>query len=166
MELANDYELEVYYHPGKVNVVTDALSRKAHCNYLPVVHLTREESSTQVLPDLSLYNITLTLILRDEIIAAQKKDEGMTHIKRKMEEGDPKVACFYEDAEGTLRFKYGLVVLKREALKNKILDQKSCVMSHKTIKFFKVQWSNHMEEEATWESEDFLRSNHSDFELP
>jgi hypothetical protein len=80
MELANDYELELYYHPGKVNVVTDALSRKAHCNYLPVVHLTREESSTQVLPDLSLYNITLTLILRDEIIAAQKKDEGMTHI--------------------------------------------------------------------------------------
>jgi hypothetical protein len=166
MELANDYELELYYHLGKVNVVTDALSRKAHCNYLPVVHLTREESSTQVLPDLSLYNITLTLILRDEIIAAQKKDEGMTHIKRKMEEGDPKVACFYEDAEGTLRFKYGLVVLKREALKNKILDQKSCVMSHKTIKFLKVQWSNHMEEEATWEREDFLRSNHSDFELP
>jgi hypothetical protein len=26
---------------------------------------------------------------------------------------------------------------------------------HKTINFFKVQWSNHTKEEATWESEEF-----------
>jgi hypothetical protein len=48
----------------------------------------------------------------------------------------------------------------------KILDQKDRVTSRKTIKFFKVQWSNHSEEEATWKSEDFLRSHHRDFELP
>jgi hypothetical protein len=48
----------------------------------------------------------------------------------------------------------------------KILDQKSRVTRHKMIKFYKIQWSNHMEEEATWESEDFLRSRHPDFELP
>jgi hypothetical protein len=47
----------------------------------------------------------------------------------------------------------------------KILDQKDRVTWHKTIKFFKVQWSNHTEEEATWESEDFLRSLHPDFTL-
>jgi hypothetical protein len=46
------------------------------------------------------------------------------------------------------------------------LDQKSRVTRRKTIKFYKIQWSNHTEEEATWESEDFLRSRHSDFELP
>jgi hypothetical protein len=46
------------------------LSHKAHYNYLPVVCLTREESSTQVLPDLSLFNITLMPTLRDEIKAA------------------------------------------------------------------------------------------------
>jgi hypothetical protein len=34
------------------------------------------------------------------------------------------------------------------------------------IKFFKIQLSNHTEEEATWESEDFLRSRHPDFVLP
>jgi hypothetical protein len=49
-----DYELEVHYHPGKANVVADALSRKAHCNYLPVVPLTGKESSIRVLLDLSL----------------------------------------------------------------------------------------------------------------
>jgi hypothetical protein len=48
----------------------------------------------------------------------------------------------------------------------KILDQKSHVTRRKTIKFYKIQWSNHTVEEATWESEDFLRSRHPDFELP
>jgi hypothetical protein len=38
----------------------------------------------------------------------------------------------------------------------KVLDQKDRVTRRKTIKFFKIQWSNHSEEEATWESEDFL----------
>ena len=28
---------------------------------------------------------------------------------------------------------------------------------------YKVQWSNHSEEEATWETEDFLRSRFPDF---
>jgi hypothetical protein len=65
----------VHYQPGKANIVADTLSRKAHCNYLPAVPLTREESSIRVLPGLSLYDITLRPILREEIIAAQKNDE-------------------------------------------------------------------------------------------
>jgi hypothetical protein len=48
----------------------------------------------------------------------------------------------------------------------KFLDQKDHVTRHKTIKFFKIQWSNHSEEEATWESENFLRPHHSNFVLP
>jgi hypothetical protein len=121
--LIKDYVLEVHYHPGKVNIVADALSRKAHYNYLSVVPLTGEESSIRVLPDLSLYNITLTPILRDEIIAAQKNDEGMSHIRKRIQEGDPKVACFCEDIEGVLWFKDMLVIPKKEALKMKILNE-------------------------------------------
>jgi hypothetical protein len=48
----------------------------------------------------------------------------------------------------------------------KILDQRNCVTWRKTIKFFKVQRSNHTEEEAMWESEHFFRSHHPDFVLP
>jgi hypothetical protein len=85
--LIKDYELEVHYHPGKANVVADALSFKAHCNYLPIVRLTGEESSTRVLPDLSLFHITLMPTLRVEIKTAQKNDEDMGHIRRRMQEG-------------------------------------------------------------------------------
>jgi hypothetical protein len=102
LELIKNYELEVRYHPRKANVVVDVLSRKAHCNYLPTVPLTGEESSIRVLPDLSLYNITLTPILRDEISVAKKNDEGMAHLRRRLSKGDPKVNCFREDVEGIL----------------------------------------------------------------
>jgi hypothetical protein len=81
LELIKDYEVEVHYQLGKANGIADAMSHKAHCNYLPVVCLTGEESSIHVLPDLSLFNIIFMPTLRDEIIAAQKNDEGMGHIK-------------------------------------------------------------------------------------
>jgi hypothetical protein len=72
LKLIKDYELEVHYHLGKANVVADVLCRKAHYNYLLVVRLTREESSTRVIPDLSLHNITLTPLLREEIICVKE----------------------------------------------------------------------------------------------
>jgi hypothetical protein len=101
LELIKDYELEMHYHPGKANVIADALSHKAHYNYFSTVCLTAEESTTRVLLDLSFFNIILAPTLRDHIIASQKNYKGMGHIKRKMQEIDPKVACFHEYAKGT-----------------------------------------------------------------
>jgi hypothetical protein len=42
----------------------------------------------------------------------------------------------------------------------KVLDQKERAW---LIRMYKIQWSNHSEEDATWESEDFLRSRFPDF---
>jgi hypothetical protein len=36
LELIKDYDLQVHYHPGKANVVANALSRKTHCNHIQV----------------------------------------------------------------------------------------------------------------------------------
>jgi hypothetical protein len=34
LELIKDYELEIHYHTGKANVVTNALSRKSQVNMM------------------------------------------------------------------------------------------------------------------------------------
>jgi hypothetical protein len=119
--LIKDYEMEVHYHLGKANVVADALSHKAHYNYLPAIRFTRDESSTRVLPDIIEHHPHAYLDGWDK--SSAKNDEGMAHFKRRMQEGDLKVACFHEDAEGTLWFKERLVVPKKEVLKKKILDE-------------------------------------------
>jgi hypothetical protein len=123
LELIKDYNLEVYYHLGKANVVADALSHKAYCNYLLAVSITREESSFQVPLDMAQYNMTLTPMLRGEIIAAQSNDEGVAHIERRLTEGDPKVNRFLMDDEGALWFKDHLVVPKNHELRKKIFDE-------------------------------------------
>ncbi|WVZ93628.1 hypothetical protein U9M48_039593 [Paspalum notatum var. saurae] len=45
----------------------------------------------------------------------------------------------------------------------KILDQKQRATRRRAINFYKVQWSNHYEEEATWEQEEFLRTKYPGF---
>jgi hypothetical protein len=74
LELIKDYDLEIHYHPGKANVVADVLSRKAHCNYLSVVSISGEGSSVWITHIMAQYNVTLTLVLRGEIIAVQSID--------------------------------------------------------------------------------------------
>jgi hypothetical protein len=98
--LIKDYDLEVHYHPGKANVVADALSRKAHCNHVEV-----EPSSDTLCEDMrklrlkvvghgNLYALVVESDLYDRIVAAQRDDEGVQQIKRKLAEGDSKYTCF------------------------------------------------------------------------
>ena len=42
MELIKDYDMKLHYHPGKANVVADALSRKSHVNTLMTGELPKE----------------------------------------------------------------------------------------------------------------------------
>ncbi|WVZ80254.1 hypothetical protein U9M48_027746 [Paspalum notatum var. saurae] len=45
----------------------------------------------------------------------------------------------------------------------KILDQKQRSTRRRNINFYKVQWSNHSEEKATWEQEEFLQTRYPGF---
>ena len=45
----------------------------------------------------------------------------------------------------------------------KIIDRKDRVTRRTTNSFYRVQWSNHSKDEATWEKEEFLRSKYPDF---
>jgi hypothetical protein len=45
----------------------------------------------------------------------------------------------------------------------KILDQQDRVTCNKTTRFYKIQWNENSEDEATREREDFLQANYPDF---
>ena len=45
----------------------------------------------------------------------------------------------------------------------RILEEAERKNRNKTIKFLKIQWSNHSEEEATWERETSLRQEYPAF---
>jgi hypothetical protein len=41
----------------------------------------------------------------------------------------------------------------------RVLDQKDRITRKRTLKFYKVQWNQHTEDKATWETQDFLEKN-------
>jgi hypothetical protein len=114
LELIKDYELEVHYHPEKVNVVADALSHKHRCTYLSVQShhscCDPEEPSHRVVPQGSLNNISLIPTIKENVIATQKMGVGTEHFRRRLELGEAR--CFWQDSDGVLWFKDRLVVPK------------------------------------------------------
>jgi hypothetical protein len=125
LELIKDYELEVYYHPDKANVVADALSHKHRCTHITVQpHLSccdPKEPSLRVVPHGRLNNLSLIPTIKEDIISAQRTGVGMGHLHQRMELGE--MQCFRQDADRVLWFKDRLVVLKDFELRRKIMDK-------------------------------------------
>jgi hypothetical protein len=88
LELIKDYDIEVYYHLGKANVVADALSRKVHCSCLSVEAFSEtlcwemRKLNLEIIPQGSLNHIVVEATLKDSIVMAQQHDEGVKIIKQ------------------------------------------------------------------------------------
>jgi hypothetical protein len=128
LELIKDYDLEVHYHPGKANVVEDALSRKLQCNCVLMdsrINTLCELSKMQieVIPFGTLSHISVEPALQDQIIMAQLSDKGVHIIKENLHQKVEKYKCFRQDGKGILWFKSRLVIPKNKDLKKKILDE-------------------------------------------
>jgi hypothetical protein len=129
LKLIKDYDLEVHFHPGKANVVADALSRKAQCNYLTID--SKVTSLCDKLRKLNMEVVSLGTLdytsveptLQEQIIMAQNSDKGVQIIKEMLNQKVNKYKCFLQDNKGILWFEDRLVVPKNPEPRKKILDE-------------------------------------------
>jgi ribonuclease HI len=76
LELIKDYDVEINYHPGKANVVTDALSRKTYCNNLmvreeqPALHEELEKLRIEIVDHGQVNKLRVTYDLEERIRTA------------------------------------------------------------------------------------------------
>jgi hypothetical protein len=101
--LIRDYELEIHYHPGKANMVADALSRKSQVNTMVAYPMPYELAkkidrlSLGFLNNMRGVTVELEPTLEQEIKEAQKNDEKISEIRQLILEGRGK--DFREDAK-------------------------------------------------------------------
>ena len=129
VELIKDYDIEVHYHPGKANVVADALSLKSHCHCLETESYNEtlcnemRKLNLEMVPQGSLNYIATESTIQDNIVSAQLRDKSVKIIKQELARGEEKYKCFHLDHKGVLWFDNRIVVPKDHQLRRQILDE-------------------------------------------
>jgi hypothetical protein len=103
--LIKDYDLGINYHPGKANVVADALSHKKYCNATFAKRIPPELRREIKYLNLAIVNdasVTMDVepTLEAEIREGQLEDVKLKEIRQLIK--DNKTNDFSEDSQGTL----------------------------------------------------------------
>ena len=116
MELIKDYDCVIDYHPGKANVVVDALSRKSIQTLRALnAHLSLSDDGTVV------EKLIARPSLLNQVLEAQKKDEKIAVIVSQI--GNGKEIVFTVNEDGVLYYKDRVCVLDCDDLRKSILEE-------------------------------------------
>jgi hypothetical protein len=127
LELIKVYDLVINYHPGKANVVADALSRRSHVSQLVVDSMPFElceefdKLNLWIIANTEVMEMEVGSSLFQEIRRGQLEDEKVQEIKRNIKE--EKSPGFSEDDEGVLWYKGRICMPNVKELKDKILRE-------------------------------------------
>jgi hypothetical protein len=127
LELIRDYDLGINYHPGKANVVADALSRRCHMSQLVMDSMPFElceefdKLNLRIIANTEAMEMEVGSSLLQEIRRGQLEDEKVQEIKHNIKE--EKSPGFSEDDEGVLWYQGSICVPNVKELKNKILHE-------------------------------------------
>src|SRR3954466_5522852 len=127
LELIKDYDLSLQYHPGKANVVADALSRKAYVNGLTKGELPDDlcgqfkDLRLEIVPEGHLMTLDVQPTLLDRIKEAQKMDKEIEEIKGKISKG--KAKGLHEEEHGTLWYGKHICIPQDLELRKLILQE-------------------------------------------
>nr|CAI44662.1 OSJNBa0061C06.18 [Oryza sativa Japonica Group] len=127
LELIKDYDMGIHYHPGKANVVADALSRKGYCNAtegrpLPFELCKEfERLNLGIVRRGFLAALEAKPTLIDQVREAQINDPDIQEIKKNMRRG--KAIGFLEDEQGTVWLGERIFVPDNKDLKDAILKE-------------------------------------------
>jgi hypothetical protein len=114
LELIKDYDLRISYHPGKANVVADALSRRSHLNMLATRELlpefctTFEKLNLGWVSNAEVVEMEVDSTLEQDIRRGQLEDAKIQGIKEQIKED--KAPGFSVDDQGTLWYKKRICV--------------------------------------------------------
>jgi hypothetical protein len=127
LELIKDYDLGINYHPGKANVVANALSHRSHVSQLMVNSMPfelREEFdklNLRIVANTEATEMEVGSNLLQKIQKGQVEDEKIQDFKHNIKE--EKSPGFLEDEEGVLWYKGRFCVPNVKKLKDKILHE-------------------------------------------
>jgi hypothetical protein len=127
LELIKDYDLEIHYHPGKANLVADALSWKGHTNMAMILQFPDElvkefeRLNLKVVAHAEGVTLEVQSTLEKVLRKWQLEDAGIQKIKESMKQGE--APDFTEDEQGTVWFKNGLCVPETGDLTETILRE-------------------------------------------